>query len=367
MKLYIDQIQAQEALKDVGKAISAKTPIPILTGILVIASEEVVTFVGSNSNVIIERRISNEYVNVVEEGSVVIPSKHFIEVVKKLPSRIHLSTGGSRITLTSDEVRTGLNGMDPEEYPLLPEIDEGNSLHIEGKGLKQLIQSTVFAVSKHESNPVLTGVHWSISRGLLQATATNSHRLASIKVHLETLRSGELIVPGETLHELAGLLYKDDTIEVSFTKVNICFQTERFTLYSRLIEGSFPSLTELTNQTPSSSFYVSREEFLKSVDRAVLFASDWRDYNVSMEVVSQNDLYISSDSNETGDISEHLALSSQSGEPFQVTFNGQFMLDALKKLNGTQVKVGLDGTMKPISIQDDREQQLHLISPVRTY
>lgn len=368
MEFYMNQSNGQEALKDVGRAVSAKTTIPIQTGVLIIASEEGITFVASNSNIIIERHLPNEVVEVIEFGSIVVPSRHFIEVVKKLPERIHISTKALKMYIDSAEIKTSLNGMDPNDYPQLPRIYEEGSFRLLGKELQQCIRSTVFAVSKHESNPALTGVHLSLDGEELQATATNSHRLALTKQQIDGFLKGKLIVPAETLRELDKLLSSDETVHIIFSDANIRFGAQRFTLFSRLIEGRFPNVSELINVSSSTFLFLSREALIKSIDRACLFASDWQHYNVTMKVEDQNQLSVSSNSREVGDIQENIRMEEQIGDAFQITFNGAFMLEALKTLNTDRVKLGIGGSMKPITIEGEGyENQLHLISPVRAY
>ncbi|KGX88295.1 DNA polymerase III subunit beta [Pontibacillus marinus] len=368
MEFYMKQSHGREALKDVGRAISTKTTIPILTGIFIKTSKEGVTFIASNSNIIIERHIPKEDVDVVEFGSIVVPSHHFIEVVKKLPDLIHILTKDLKMYISSDDIQTSLNGMDPEDYPKLPNIQEEASFQFLGRDLHHLIHSTVFAVSKQESSPALTGVNLSIKDGVLQAAATNSHRLALSKLQIQDSLMGDLIVPGNTLNELDKLLSDSEEVHVVFSDANISFQAQRFTLYSRLIEGKFPNVSELINVSSSTSLLLDRTDLMKSIDRACLFASDWQHYNVTMKVISKGRLNIYSNSSEVGNIQEAIRIEKMDGDDFQITFNGSFMMEALKTLRNDRVKLGVGGAMRPITIQGEGEQnQLHLISPVRAY
>ena len=169
MKFIIQKDYLVQSVQDVMKAVSSRTTIPILTGIKIVATEEGVTLTGSDSDISIESFIPNEeegkeIVDIHKPGSVVLPARFFSEIVKKLPKDIvELDVQSHFLTIIrSGKAEFNLNGLDAEEYPHLPQIEENNMFRLPTDLLKNMIRQTVFAVSTSETRPILTGVKWKV-------------------------------------------------------------------------------------------------------------------------------------------------------------------------------------------------------------
>src|SRR5690554_5616417 len=90
LKLTINSKTLFQALQAVSRAVSQKSPLPALTGVLVEA-DDVIRLTGTD----FELRISTTIQGRVEErGSIVIPAKQFIQTVKNLPE--------GEVTITAD-------------------------------------------------------------------------------------------------------------------------------------------------------------------------------------------------------------------------------------------------------------------------
>ncbi|MBL3628946.1 DNA polymerase III subunit beta, partial [Bacillus sp. RHF6] len=150
-------------VQDVLKAVSSRTTIPILTGIKIVASDDGVSFTGSDSDISIESFIpkeegDKEIVTIEQPGSIVLQARFFSEIVKKLPmAMVEIEVQNQYLTIIrSGKAEFNLNGLDADEYPHLPQIEEHHAIQIPTDLLKNLIRQTVFAVSTSETRPILT-------------------------------------------------------------------------------------------------------------------------------------------------------------------------------------------------------------------
>lgn len=238
MEFIIDNKCFNKAISDVNKAVSLKTPFPILSGIKITANNNCIILVGSNSDIVIEKVIpltidGVKVLEVYHEGSVVISAKHLSEIVKKLPDKIHIKVSEKQlVTIQSDEIVTKVYGFNAEEYPSLPQIEEVKFIKIPSVELIDIIKQTVFAVSKSESKPVLTGVNMSFKDNHLSCVATNSHRLALRELAVESNVSGSFIVPSTSLNELIKLIDKETgVIHIFVTDSYIVFKSNTSSLF----------------------------------------------------------------------------------------------------------------------------------------
>jgi DNA polymerase III subunit beta len=378
MKFSIQKDYLVQSVQDVMKAISSRTTIPILTGIKIVVSDEGVTLTGSDSDVSIESFIPKEdedkhIVEVEKEGSIVLPARFFSEIVKKLPKEtveIEVQNNFSTV-IRSGKAEFNLNGLDAEEYPQLPQIEEENMFSVPTDLIKNMIRQTVFAVSTSETRPILTGVNWKLENGELTCIATDSHRLALRKAKLETTNQEKysIVIPGKSLNEFSKIL--DDSselVDIVITENQVLFKTKHLLFFSRLLDGNYPDTSRLIPDDSKTDVVLNVKEFLQSIDRASLLAREGRNNVVKLSTMPEGIIEISSNSPEIGKVSEEVQSKSVDGEDLKISFSAKYMLDALKALEGSEIKINFTGAMRPFVIRTlDDDSMLQLILPVRTY
>src|SRR5690625_3569928 len=185
MQIKINRSKLLASIQDVHKAISSRAAIPILTGMKIEGTNEGVVLTGSNSDISIESFIPKEedgviHIDHIENGSIVIQAKYFVDIIQKLPESTVTITADEtlKVTITSGQAKFNLNGQDAADYPQLPKLHTEDSFQIPSDLLKGMIRQTVFAISTMETRPILTGVNMTLKDGQLNFTATDSHRLA---------------------------------------------------------------------------------------------------------------------------------------------------------------------------------------------
>ncbi|MED3930369.1 DNA polymerase III subunit beta [Priestia megaterium] len=378
MKFIIQKDYLVQSVQDVMKAVSSRTTIPILTGIKIVATEEGVTLTGSDSDISIESFIPNkeegkEIVDIQKPGSVVLPARFFSEIVKKLPKDIvELDVQSHFLTIIrSGKAEFNLNGLDAEEYPHLPQIEENNMFRLPTDLLKNMIRQTVFAVSTSETRPILTGVNWKVDGKELTCIATDSHRLALRKATIETGNEAtyNVVIPGKSLSEFSKIL--DDShelVDIVITENQVLFKTKHLLFFSRLLDGNYPDTSRLIPADSKTDVILNVKEFLQSIDRASLLAREGRNNVVKLSTLDEGIVEISSNSPEIGKVIEEVQSQSISGEELKISFSAKYMLDALKALEGTDIKINFTGAMRPFVIRTlEDDSMLQLILPVRTY
>ncbi len=380
MKFTIHREQFVQSVQHVSKAISSRTTIPILTGIKIDATDEGVTLTGSDSDISIECFIpkeddENEYVEIEEEGSIVLQAKVFADIVKKLPeNKIELTVQDQfATTLKSGSSVFNLNGLDPEEYPRLPQIEEDSVFKLPTDLLKNIIRQTVFAVSTVETRPVLTGVHWQIEDGELTCTSTDSHRLAVRKAKAETntddLQFSNVIIPGRSLSELSKILDdSDEWIDIIVTENQILFKAKNILFFSRLLDGNYPATSNMIPNTSKTGLKLDTKVLLQATERALLLSRDGKNNVVNMKTMENGQVEITSITPEVGKVTEDLQSIELTGEELRISFNGKNLIDALKVVDSSEIHVTFTGAMSPFVLKPvDHDNTLHLFSPVRTY
>ena len=380
MKFTINRPAFISQLNNVLRAISSKTTIPILTGLKMVVDKERIVLTGSNSDITIESVLeasNSDYDLTVEDpGAIVLPARFFSEIVKKLPDKqvtIEV-TNGFQADITSGTAKFQINGQDAENFPHLPEVETDKTITLPNDVLKEVIRQTVIAVSKQESRPILAGIHITLHDGLLTAVATDSHRLAQRKVALANVDNGidfDVIIPGKSMNELSGMISDvDQDVQVQVTENQILFIFGNTHFYSRLLEGNYPETSQLIPDTADTTVELDAGTFLASIERASLLSHESRNDVVKLTLKPDENLVrISSNSPDIGTVEEEVATSSLDGNDLEISFNPNYMKDALRSFGQTTVKIAFTSPLRPFTLvpTEDGENFVHLITPVRTF
>lgn len=383
MKFTINRPAFIKYLTDVQRAISSRTTIPILTGVKITADKQGLMLSGSDSDISIEIfvPISDDanQLEVQEEGGIILPARIFSEIVKKMPDeKLTIEVGEDFQTkITSANAFFTINSIDVENYPHFPVIDSNEVITLPTNLFKQVIQHTVIATSTQESRPILTGVNITIEEGTLKAVATDSHRLSQRIIPIampENLKenSYKVIIPGKSLVELSRIVEDQDTIEMMVTENQVLFKAENLYFYSRLLEGYYPDTNRLIPANSSTQLVMNASELLQATDRSSLLSHEGKN-NVIKLTISSDKVELSGNSPEIGTVEEDLKYEDATGDPLVISFNPDYLKDALRTFGHQNVTVSFTSPIRPFTVvptenNTNIEQSfIQLITPVRTY
>ncbi len=368
MKIRCEKTDLVNGVQVVQRAVSTKNTLPILGGILLeTKSNSDLIFKATDLEMGIKCAVSAE---IIKPGSVVLPSKYFSELVRKLPDiPITLESDHHAVNIKYGESQIIINGFDPEEFPVLPSISSGNSFTMPGNLFKNMIRQVSIAVSRDESRPVFTGILTEISENKIRFVSTDTHRLAYKTEQLETNSQTRAdIIPGKTLVEVSRLTGENEPLTISFDKNQVLFQISNVSLVSRLIEGPFPDYKQVIPKKYSTHVRVETKSFLQVVERASLLSTEdgTKKTNVVKISFSDNNLIINLNSPDVGRLREKIPAYIE-GEDLEIAFNSKYLLDVLKVIDDEEIYMELSGSLSPGIIKPvTKENYCYLILPVRT-
>ncbi|NLB98261.1 MAG: DNA polymerase III subunit beta [Lactobacillales bacterium] len=383
MKFTINRSKFTKSLTDVLRAISSRTTIPVLTGVKMTIDQSGLMLSGSDSDISIEVFIpvsdEDNQLEVIKEGGIVLPARIFNEIVRKLSDeKLTIEVGDNfQTSITSAHAAFNINSIDVDNYPNFPVIDSNEVITLPTTLFKQVIQHTVIATSTQESRPILTGVNITIENGQLKAVATDSHRLSQRIIPItvpESLKdkSYKVIIPGKSLTELSKIIEDQDTIEMMVTQNQVLFKAENLYFYSRLLEGYYPDTNRLIPANSATELTINANDLLQATDRASLLSHEGKN-NVIKLSISDNHVELSGNSPEIGTVEEELEYIEAKGDSLVISFNPDYLKDALRTFGHQNVIIGFTAPIRPFTVipADDNteisQSFIQLITPVRTY
>ncbi len=363
MKFTCSTSQLSQAIANVSLAVSPKSTLPALEGILVTAKKDSLTLIGYNLELGIT---SNLPAKTIEEGEVVIPAKLFSEIVRK--------TASDEIQLSCDqrflvEIKGGVSeftilGMAPLEFPELPSLGEGESVLLPQNKLRSMVDQTLFAVAQNDAKPVHTGCLFLLEESQATVVAVDGFRLALRREPAKVPQTMRFVVPGKSLNELLKLLGDDDAqVELQVSKKHILFTIGETSIISRLLEGEFLDYNTAIPKECSTTVKVSTRGLISSIERTSLLISDR--LKSPLRVVFDDGLVRMSCSTTIGKAYDECACQSQ-GPQVEMGFNNRYLMDALKNSEADMVKLEISGPLSPMKVLPlEGDSFLFLVLPMK--
>lgn len=365
MKFYCDTKKLSDAINIVSKAVSLKSPIPHLEGILVEAEGGKITLTGNNLEISIRTSVS---ANVSEEGKIVINSKMFSDIVRKLPQDVCEITTNDKNNisincLNSDYKIVGLNA---DEFPQPPVVACESNIKLKVGQLREIIGKTLFAVSLDNARKILTGSLYEIKDNVLTVAAVDGYRLALNHTKLDgTNKDAKLIIPGKTQSEIAKLLGSDDeeVIDIYFSENYALIETNNIIITSRLIEGEFFAYQ---NTIPAESKYVVKVncfDFNKVIERVEPVIDDVSKNCIKLKF-GNGKIYIKCETI-LGKVNDFVECDFY-GEEFEIGFNYKYLHDATSRCEGEEILLKMNSPFNPLVVNSvDDDSYLFMVLPVR--
>ena len=371
MKFLVDQSQLLSGLQIVQRAISSRSTLPILSGIYLSCEPGILRLRATDLEIGIECTIP---VQTEEEGETVLPSRYFVEIIKKLPEiPITIEKNENNIVkIYYGTSEVALNAFMAEEFPPLPQIEGIHTLRVNADLLINAIKQVTYAASNDASRPIFTGVLIEVENdNVMKFIATDTHRLAYREIILanSNLDAFSVIVPSRTLDEIGKIFKQEDTVlEISITENQILFKVDSTMLISRLIEGQFPNYQQVIPKNYSSRVRILTKDLLNSAERASLLARDefkTRSNVIKLNILGNN-LTITSKSAEVGNIHEEIPIYLE-GDAAEIAFNARYLIDVLRIVDQEEIYLDLTGSLSPGIIRPaESEHALFLVLPIRT-
>ena len=369
MKFSINQQDLQKSLNYCQCVIEKRSTLPILSNILLDASNSKLTITATDLDLIFITEITDIEIN--EEGKTTTTSSIMYDIVRKFSSgkKINLSlTDVSKLQVESEKSIFNLNCISATDFPLTDEDFNNNEFVLKSKQLLKLLNKCKFSVSNDETRHYLSGIYLHQNevedKNYLTAVATDSHRMSISKVRLKDKIDFEpIILPKKTIFQLCSLLEDfEGDVKISNIKSKIKFDLNNSVLISKLIDGKFPNYIQVIPKNNQKKLEIDLSLFLNSVDRVASVSLDKKD-GVKFNL-TKDKLNLSVNNANSGDGKERLNV--KFDHELDISFNSRYLLDVASQLDGDKIEVFLNETGSPALIKDPSDfDSIFVVMPMK--
>ena len=362
MKIDGSKSALLKGITAVQNAISTRSALPILSNMLLETTKNGLSIVGTDLDIGI---IATVPVNITTPGSITVPAKRFIDIIKELPeANVSISIKkNNMVHITCENAQFKIMGIPKDEFPKLPEFKDKDTIKLSQPLFKSMLNMTAFAMSRDETRYILNGVYMVIKKNLLRMVATDGRRLALVEREIAPEKGAEknLIIPAKTVQELLRNLKDAGDIQAAFGENQIMFNLGDMIIISRLIEGEFPNYEQVIPKETKDKIVVDREKFFLATKRVSLLTT--QDSQAIKLDVDKDKMVISKNSPDIGEATEEIAVN-YSGEPLSIGFNPNYIMDVLKNMDEQTVEFELQDPEKPGVIRT-KEKYVYVVLPMQ--
>lgn len=384
MKFTVDQNAFWSGIDTVLDAVASKPAQPVLSNLLIVAGDGALSLCATDLDLSIRTKV---VATVKQPGRVTVPAKTLADITREWPeSELNVVVEEGRLVLSGrlgsgdgGEGRYSLAVTPADEFPSMPEsidgvvVDFTGSSQFNGQLLRTMIERTSFSVSKDETRPVLNGVLWRIDPEFMAMVATDGSRLAESRQLLNedegvvSGESGEVILPPQVCSQLAKLLNTNSLVRAIVGDSQVLFDLGETQLLSRLIEGPYVDYEQVVPKENEKRLNIDIERLQPAVRRVSILSSSYtHQIRLKME---DGTLELTASSQELGGDAREVIPAGYTGEPLEVAYNAQYLLEILRKLGSGDVAFELRDSVTASVVRPGEAEEgsdfYYLLMPMR--
>lgn len=314
---------------------------------------------------------------IIKDGSITVPAQLLSQFVNNLPNKnINLEVKDFKLYLNCDNIKASINGLNAEDFPIIPKVKNDSFLTINSKVFKNSLNCVINSSAISDARPEISSIYVKISPDQIKFIATDSFRLAhktifvlsqdlkeKIKINFE--KSKNIILPLRTAGELLRILGdQNDNVKVIIDQNQILFDLDNTQLISRLVEGNYPDYEAIIPKSSETKCYLSKNDLEESIKLAGCFSSKLNDVTVKTNS-EKSQMEIFSNNNEYGN--HHAKIDSEvKGKDVSMVFNWRYVLDGLKNIDDDELILEFNGDQKPAVIKPAKNSDFfYILMPIR--
>ena len=371
MKLAILQENLEKSIALASRFTSSRTQLPILGNILLRASKTKLLIASTNLEISVSDAIGAK---VEEEGEIAVPSKTFSELVSNLPKEtVNLKSEKEQLNISTSSFSSTVLGMNTSDFPKIPaSVNKEKSISLPKTIFSNALSKVLFAVSSDKTRPILTGVLFTFNKEGLTLVATDGFRLSLVKTNqlMNKSTNYQFVVPRTILFEIGRVSEDEILLEFREKDKQVVFGVGDTVFSSRLLEGTFPDWEKIIPKTSSYKVTVDKEDLLRAVKLASIFARD--NANIVKLIIDKEQVIIKAESSAAGRQETKIEVKTEGFDPelaegpFEIAFNYKFFEDFINSVSGEEIVMQFSETDKPgVFLDPSSPDYLHLIMPVK--
>ncbi len=371
MKFKITKQDILDVLSKIQGLTGRKSNLAITANILISTTDYGINIVVTD----LETGFEGQYPAKVEShGTIVINSRKFYEIVKEFPSEeIQVNEVENHwIKIGNKKVEYNIVGMNFEDFPETPHIDDVEFFSIESGVFKNMIEKmTIITGASDEKRAHITGIYFEIihndDKNMVRMVSTDGNRLSKIdcvyEKDVELPQTPGIIVPKKGINDAVKFLETVGMVQLGIKNNNFIIKKDTETIIIRLLEGDFPEYDDIIKKGASHALHIDKIMFLMMLKRMSILSSD--NYKGAIFNFKDDKLFITTTNPDIGESKEDMDIDFK-GESIEVAFNPRYFIDTLSVIDSDKVIINIIDEEKPCLIEGENDNTyISVMMPMR--
>ena len=369
MEVKINSSELLKALNHVHGIVEVRHTLPILSNIILIAKDDILSLSSTNLDIYCSDVISAE---IQTAGEISVSAITFFEIVKRLPAGsdviMSMESTDSELVIKCGRSKFNLSTLKIDDFPTISDADLSTAFVMTSEELIRLVDKTKFAISNEETRYYLNGIFFHKAERnsiqFLRAVATDGHRLAQYDIPLpqgaEDMTG--IIIPKKTIQELRKVLDDaDGDINISLNENKIKFSFNNLKIISKVIDGTFPDYTKVIPKDNDKKFSTKNIELKNAIDRVSAVAVNEEAKSKAIKLtIENNKMYLKVESQSKGSADETIDIN-YNNEKVDIGFNSRYLTDICNEVDGDEIDINLYDSISPAIILDKTDENLFFV------
>jgi DNA polymerase-3 subunit beta len=367
MKFSCSKEKLDQQLQYVTKIITSRQNLPILSNILLETDKNILRISSTDLEITITTHLEAK---ILQEGVFTVPARIFQDFVHQNPdSELEFELESFDLVCRSKKIQAKISGMDSEDYPSLPKLENGKRFILPLKDTIEALKQVSIACAVDQTRIILTGILAVFLEDSLILAATDSFRLVEKKLKIiPTKDELNILIPNPTIQELirVGTFFTNqEDIEVEVGEKQVIFRIKEVEIYSNLLTGTFPKYQTIIPQKFISIAEVTTSELVQALRISNIFSSTGNS-NALFEINKEGVFTIANYNNQKGSLKNTIyAFLNTDFQPLKIAFNTKYLLDACNSAKAEHLSLYFSGETSALMLKTDDLNHLQLVMPIR--
>ena len=376
MKLIILQEKLKEGIGIIERISVRSLTLSILNNVLLKTEKNFLNLVTTDLETGIKWW---SLAKVEKEGALTVPTKVLSNFVNFLPNKqIALELKDLILDIECENYQTKIKGQSADEFPIIPQITEGESVLVNSQAFCQSLNTIVDIPIPSTAKPEISGIYFAFQKDFIKMTATDSFRLGEKTFFLEGQTSSSLskeyafILPQKAAREIVNIFGgKEGELRIYFSPNQVLFELPmvetphpQIQLISRLIEGEYPNYEAIIPKKSETQVAFQRNEFLNQIKSASLFSGKINEVKLKIDPKKEK-VELFSQNPDLGEYHSYLP-GRIKGKELEISFNHRFLADGIGNIKSPEVVFELTGSEGPAVLKPAGDQTyLYVVMPIK--
>lgn len=353
MKISINKSVLETILLNTGPYLEKKDLSQITSHLYISSNDEEFIVKATDYEIGLEYKTKN--IKVIDAGVATANGKKLLDIIKILKDdEVILETINDYLYIKQNSSKFKLPMFNPNEFPEFPKIEDKPKFDINSNQFVRSIKKIASAIDTNNPKFELNGALIDIKSGFINLVATDTRRLALVKIENASEDNFSLIIPKKAIGEIQKLFFDD--IEIFYDENTLIAKSDNFQFFTKLINGKFPDYERIIPKEKKFRLLLNREKMVDSMKQISTVSNEMK------ITFKPNSILFESLNDDNIEAKTEVEFNTGLDSDITIAVNSRYVIDFLSNIEDSNFTLGFNDTGLPFSLES--ENFMTIVMPI---